>query len=143
MKGLKSKKAISLLTTITLLVTMVVGSDIYEVKAKGISEDALKNLISEKSLEYSKESSNYIIGNELLKENLSENKSSENLEEEIRVIVQLKESPAINSEKDEYTSSVKKKEDKLIKSQENIIGEVEKITGTKVKRTFKRKFGRK
>ena len=136
MEKLKSKKAISLLTTITLLATTIVGSDIYEVKGGEISKDALKNLISEKALEYSKESSNYIKGKELLKENLSENKSSENLEEEIRVIVQLKESPAIKIEKNQYTSSVKKKEDKLKKSQENIINEVEKITGTKVKRTF-------
>ena len=132
----KFKKTISLLTTITLLATMVVGSDIYEVKAKGISEDTLKELISKKSLEYSKESSNYIKGKELLKENLAENKVSENPEEEIRVIVQLKASPAVKSEKEQYSDAVKKKEDKLINSQKSIIGEVEKITGTKVKRNF-------
>ena len=73
---------------------------------------------------------------ELLKENISENKNNENPEEEIRVIVQLKAAPAVKVEKDEYTSSVKKKEEKLIKSQSSIVGEVEKITGTKVKRNF-------
>ena len=136
MKKLKLKKIISLATTASLFFTMIIGSDIYEVKGEEISKDALKNLISEKSLEYAKESSNYIKGNELLKENISENKNNENPEEEIRVIVQLKAAPAVKVEKDEYTSSVKKKEEKLIKSQSSIVGEVEKITGTKVKRNF-------
>lgn len=136
MKKLKLKKIISLATTASLFFTMIIGSDIYEVKGEEISKDALKNLISEKSLEYAKESSNYIKGNELLKENISENKNNENPDEEIRVIVQLKASPAVKSEKEQYSDAVKKKEDKLINSQKSIIGEVEKITGTKVKRNF-------
>ena len=40
---------------------------------------------------------------------MAENKVSENPEEEIRVIVQLKASPAIKSEKEQYTDAVKKK----------------------------------
>ncbi|MBD7910699.1 S8 family serine peptidase [Clostridium cibarium] len=128
---MKSKRFISLMTTLALTTTVILNSSVLTALGKevptNVLKEAAKNQLEEKLTNQAK----YIKGN-----SFNENGTTSGLEEDIRVIVQLEDSPAIKDDGTDYTDSVKEKEEGVKSSQSNVISQVEAITGTTVKRSF-------
>lgn len=133
---MKSKRrVISFLTAIALSTTVILGSGI-RTKAQ---EDIVSKLKSQllNSIQKSQVGAvDYSKGKNSFGKELNENGKKLDMNEELRVIVQLKDSPAIKSESNGYTSSIKTEESNVKSSQKDTISQVEKITGTSVKRSF-------
>ena len=134
----RDKKFISMITAVSLSFSVILNNGMLTAKAGDISQTQLKELLREKIDDYENNNSNYSKSysykNNSLNENGNKNKDPE---EEIRVIVQLKDAPAIEgTDGADYTDSVKADEEGIKNSQGNVIEEAEKITGTQVRRSF-------
>ncbi|MDS0528306.1 S8 family serine peptidase [Clostridium sp. SHJSY1] len=133
---MKSKKFISLITTLALTTTIALNSSTLSALGKDVSTDELKQVLKSEVEAKILNQTKYIKGNSLTEKVVNENGSSSNLEEEIRVIVQLEDTPAIKDNSAEYNDSIKVKEEEIKSSQNDVIVKVEAITGTTVKRSF-------
>lgn len=134
----RDKKFISMITAVALSFSMVLNYSPLSVKGGEISQDELKELLREKIDSYENNNSTYSKSNAYKDNSLDENGTKEkDPEEEIRVIVQLDDAPAIDGEDGaDYTDSVKENEESIKDSQTSVIEEAEKITGTQVRRSF-------
>jgi lactocepin len=104
--------------------------------AKEVPTDVLKEAIKSQLEVKASNQEKHIKGNSYIKGEVDENGTTPDSEEEVRVIVQLEDSPAIKEDGTNYTDSVKTKEEEVKSSQSDVITKVEAITGTTVKRTF-------
>lgn len=134
MRG-KNKKFLSLLTAIALGTTMILGNGV-KISAKEDLASKLKSELLKQMKESQGELSEHSKGQSEFGKDFDENGNKLDENEEIRVIVQLKDSPAIISESNGYNSNVKTKENTVKGAQQSVIKNVEAITGTKVKRSF-------
>ncbi|WP_437629385.1 S8 family serine peptidase [Clostridium paraputrificum] len=134
MRG-KNKKFLSLLTAIALGTTMILGNGV-KISAKEDLASKLKSELLKQMRESQGELSEHSKGQSEFGKDFDENGNKLDENEEIRVIVQLKDSPAIISESNGYDSNVKTKENTVKGAQQSVIKKVEAITGTKVKRSF-------
>jgi len=133
---MKNKKVISIITTFALVLLIFLNSNVLSVIGKEVSTNQLREAIKSEIETNLSEQSEYIKGNSAIEGTQSKNETALNLEEEVRVIVQLDESPAIINDKAEYNESVKEKEEIVKVAQSDVISQVEAITGTTVKRRF-------
>lgn len=134
----RDKKFIAMVTAVSLSFSLVLSNGAMTVKGGEISQGELKELLKEKIESYESKNSSYSKSNSFKDNSLDENKAKDkDPEEEIRVIVQLNEAPAIEGTNGaDYTDSVKADEEGIKNSQGNVIEEAEKITGTQVRRSF-------
>lgn len=134
----RDKKFISMITAVVLSVSMMFDYNVISAKGGEISQQDLKELLKEKMEDYAENNSAYSKSNSYKKDLLDENGSNaKDPEEEIRVIVQLNDAPAIEGENGaDYTRSVKEDEKNIKDSQSDVISAAEEITGTQVRRSF-------
>ena len=134
----RDKKFISMITAVSLSFFVIFNNGVLTARAGDVSQAELKELLREKIDKYEDNNSNYSKSNSYKNNSLNENgNNNKDPEEEIRVIVQLNEAPAIEgTDGTDYTDSVKADEEVIKNSQGNVIEEAEKITGTQVRRSF-------
>ncbi|SFU71557.1 lactocepin [Clostridium sp. DSM 8431] len=132
----RDKKFISMVTAVALSFSIVLNGAV-NTKAGQISQEDLKELLKSKISDYDKNNQKYL-KNKFKSDSLDENNTKElNQEEEIRVIVQLEDAPAIEeNDGADYTDSVKSSEENIKDSQVDIISKAEEITGSSVRRSF-------
>ena len=121
-KLMKEKKNIIIVASFVMLVSIVGFSLIYSFKSKASEEE----MIAVERLKACRDK----VQSELYGE---EGENSIAFDEKVRAIVTLEdEAVADNNNVSEYTSNLKSKENEIIKDQNYIIKEVERITGNKV-----------
>lgn len=133
----RDKKFISMITAMALSTSMLLNYSPLIAKG-GVCEGDLEELLRKNIESYEQKSLDCSKSNLYKNDALDENGSGEkDLEEEIRVIVQLKEAPAIDTQDGrEYTDSAKENEQEIKNSQLKVIEEAERITGKEVRRNF-------
>lgn len=133
---MKSKKIISFVTVLALSSTMVLNSNTLTVTGKEYNSNQLMSMLKDKLEEKASSESLTLKGNLLNGDSVRENNENYNPDEALRVIVQLDESPAIEGFDGDYDEGCKEEEERIIDSQEDLVSNVEAITGTSVLRNF-------
>lgn len=132
----RDKRFISIITSVALTITAVLNSSSMMVTGKEMSTEDLKQALRTHMNDYLSNHEKNLKGDSIVSGALNENGRTDNLEEEVRVIVKLEDSPAIKGENSEYTNSIKEKEEEIKDSQSLVISKAEDITGNAIRRSF-------